>query len=427
MAATSGKRFEWIGHYACLAYNKDMQNSTKRFQPMPHMRNVGNLAFSAIILWLVTALAAAEASPASKSADPPSLVRHLAEAGIVRTVGVACRQEKQAGYYGTGAVITPDGYILTSTTVVPVGADEIKVHFDGPKILAARIIESHKEFEATLLKVDARDLAFFPVAREMPSVGQRAFTFSNAHEVMQLGSRASFSMGVFSGVYDVEDLGGESGYHGPAIETSAAVNPGSDGGPIVNQCGQLCGILSLNSSPRRWQGIGVPIMQLLEQFRAFKEGKLKLSFEPLTAAARRRIGVLAASARQVSSYLVGVTVQRKFPAEVLARASWDTYRQKIKDWDKLSATEKLLRQDAYTEVQRLLEVNQILRRPAAAVTGMVVSPDGLVLTSTFNVGDDMFSKTRPAANRRRAGSSRTVADLVNGKTPPTSCDGEESD
>ena len=228
---------------------------------MPRLGNVGNLVFSAITLGLVTALAAAGPPPDTKPADPPSLTRHLAEAGIVRTVGIACSQERQAGYYGTGAVITPDGYIITSTTVVPAGADEIKVHFDGLKSFTARIIESHKELEATLLKVDARDLAFFPVAREMPSVGQRAFTFSNAHDMMQMGSRAAFSMGVISGVYDVEDLGGESGYHGPAIETSAAVNPGSDGGPIVNQCGQLCGILSLNSSPRRWQGIGVPIMQ----------------------------------------------------------------------------------------------------------------------------------------------------------------------
>ena len=380
---------------------------------MPRMRNVGNLAFSAIILGLFTALAAAELPPASKPADPPSLIRHLAEAGIARTVGVACSQEKQAGYYGTGAVITPDGYILTSTTVVPAGADEIKVHFDGPKILAARIIESHKEFEATLLKVDARDLASFPVAREMPSVGQRAFTFSNAHDMMQMGSRASFSMGVFSGVYDIEDLGGESGYHGPAIETSAAVNPGSDGGPIVNQCGQLCGILSLNSSPRRWQGIGVPIMQLLEQFRAFKDGKLKLSFGPLaTASDRSELELLATSARDVSSYLVGVTVQRKFPTEVLPRVPWDTYRQRIKDWDKLSAAEKLRRQDSYTEVERLLETNQILRRPPAALTGMIVSPEGHILTSAFNVGEDAVFKDKASGKPPVIEFRGTEAELV---------------
>jgi len=362
---------------------------------MPRTANVGNLVFPSIILGLVTALAAAGPPPTAKPADPPSLIRYLAETGLARSVGIACSQEKQAGYYGTGAVITADGYIVTSTTVVPPGADEIRVHFDGPKILKARIIETNKQFEATLLKVDAKDLAFFPLAREVPAVGQQAFTFSNANDMMQTGSRASFSMGVVSGVYDVEDLGGESGYHGPAIETSAAVNPGSDGGPIVNQCGQLCGVLSLNSSPRRWQGIGVPIMPLVEQFQAFKDGKLKVSFQPLAAAADGdELESLAASAREIGGYLVGVTVERKFPAEVLPRTPWDSYRQRIKDWGKLSAAEKLRRQDSYAGVERLLETNQILRRPPAALTGMIVSPEGHILTSAFNVGDDIVFKDK---------------------------------
>ena len=78
------------------------------------------------------------AGPHSAPADPPALIRQVAEAGIARTVGIACSQEKQAGFYGTGAVITPDGYIITSTTVVPAGADEIKVYFDGPKVLKAQ-------------------------------------------------------------------------------------------------------------------------------------------------------------------------------------------------------------------------------------------------------------------------------------------------
>jgi S1-C subfamily serine protease len=35
-----------------------------------------------------------------------------------------------------------------------------------------------------------------------------------------------------------------------------------------------------------------------------------------------------------------------------------------------------------------MEVNQLLRRPAASATGVIVSADGLVLTSLFNVGGD---------------------------------------
>ena len=37
---------------------------------------------------------------------------------------------------------------------------------------------------------------------------------------------------------------------------------------------------------------------------------------------------------------------------------------------------------------RAFEVNQLLRRPAADSTGLVVAADGLILTSLFNLGDD---------------------------------------
>ena len=120
-----------------------------------------------------------------------------------------------------------------------------------------------------------------------------------------------------------------------------------------------------------------------------------MSYEPLAAVSDRdELESLGACARDVSSYLVGVTVQRKFPAEVLPRVPWDTYRQRIKDWDKLSAAEKLRRQDSYTDVERLLEANQILRRPPAPLTGLIVSPEGHILTSAFNVGEDTVFKDR---------------------------------
>lgn len=72
--------------------------------------------------------------------------------------------------------------------------------------------------------------------------------------MLRLSGRASFSMGHVSGIYEVKNQGGESLYSGMAIETSAAVNPGADGGPILNDLGQLCGIISLNVSASRWQG-----------------------------------------------------------------------------------------------------------------------------------------------------------------------------
>ena len=100
---------------------------------MPHKGNVRRFAFSAIVLGLVTTPAEAGPPSATKPADPLAHVRQVAEAGIVRTVGMACSQAEPGGLLGSGAVITPDGYIITSTTVVPAAADEIKVTWTAPR------------------------------------------------------------------------------------------------------------------------------------------------------------------------------------------------------------------------------------------------------------------------------------------------------
>ncbi len=121
-----------------------------------------------------------------------------------------------------------------------------------------------------------------------------------------------------SGLYRAENQGGESVYAGSAIETSAAINPGSDGGPIVDAQGQLCGIVSLNVSPLRWQGLGVPMPELLVGLPKLKSGEVKLRDAPLVAqAGPSPFTALARQAAELSGCLVGLVVERKFPAETV--------------------------------------------------------------------------------------------------------------
>jgi S1-C subfamily serine protease len=282
---------------------------------------------------------------------------------------------------------------------VPPGADEIKVVFYGPTVRDAKIVEADEKLEATLLKVDAQDLEFFPIARDVPAVGEPAYTFGNAHQVMSFGGRAFFSEGIISGVYEVADLGGESMYAGPAIETTAAINQGSDGGPIVNSRGQLCAIVSLNVSLQRWQGVGVPTSELLKRLRALSDDKLGVTHDPLFEQPQAETP-LSEHAKKVAEYLVGIAVERQYPPEVLPRVPWEQYRGEIEGWDQKELDEKRERIGTFFGMGRLFEVNQQLRRPAGPVTGVIISPDGFVLTSGFNVGVDVVF-TNPKTRKVR--------------------------
>jgi len=329
---------------------------------------------------------------AGRAAEPAA---ELADHVLAATVGLSSTTADGAAFTGTGTVITPAGHILTSTGAVPPDAASIKVTFPAYVIREATLLASDAVLGVSLVKVEAEGLSSLGVSRDVPPLGTLAFTASDVDRVMLSNGRASFSRGLVSGLYDVSPQG-ESPYAGPVIETTAAVNPGSDGGPLVDAEGRLCGVISLGVSPLRWQGVAVPTAVLLEQFAPLASATLPLEFEPRAGlavapadrAAARSGAALRQAAEGIAASLVGIEVARRYPPEELPRISWEAHRRTISDWEKLSREDRLRRFMAFATSARMLEVNQLLRRPAGGVTGLIVAPDGLVLTSLFNVGID---------------------------------------
>lgn len=342
----------------------------------------------------VLMLASAGAGAAGDARLPAT--RAVADRVLAATVGISSKAaDGVAAFSGTGTLVTPAGHILTSTSVVPPGAIDIEVVLPGFDRRKATLVAAAGDLAASLIKVEGESLPCLPVSRVQPGVGEIAYTASDVDHVMLTSARASFSRGLVSGIYRVTKQG-ESLYEGPALETTAAVNPGSDGGPLVDAGGRLCGVISLGVSPQRWQGLAVPTAVLVERFAALRgadvplvdEPAAELAADPATAAAAERVVDLGRAAAAVSPYLVGIEVARRFPPESLPRTSWEAHRSDINAWDTLPARERATRFAAFANVDRALEVNQLLRRPPGGVTGLLVSPEGHVLTSLFNVGDD---------------------------------------
>jgi S1-C subfamily serine protease len=371
-----------------------------------------------VSLLLVVSVAASLVASPARAAGPPA-TRAVADHVLAATVGITTKTSDGGGFSGTGSVITPTGHVLTSTSVVPSDASEIKVMFPGFVVRDAKLVATDDTLAASLIKVDAKELSFLPVARETPSIGSLAYSASDVDRVLLTNGRASFSRGIISGRYDVTKQG-ESTYAGPVLETTAAVNPGSDGGPLVDASGRLCGVISLGVSPLRWQGVAVPSTVLLEKFSVLTSSEVPLSFDappnladdPATRAAAERADALGRVAAFVAPSLVGIEVTRKFSPEELPRVSWQEHRESIKNWDKLSKADKQKRFGAFANVARAFEVNQLLRRPPGAVSGLVISPDGFVLTSLFNVGDDTAFVSKATGKPRTFAATSPIEKLL---------------
>lgn len=177
------------------------------------------------------------------------------------------QQQQQVGY-GSGVIISTDGYIVTNNHVVN-GADEITVTLNERTVYPAKVIGRDENTDVALIKIEANNLPFIPFGNsESLKVGEWVLAVGNP---MNLGT--TVTAGIVSakarnlGIIDGEK--NENRYQNNPffqqqqqqsksskslsiesfIQTDAAVNPGNSGGALVNLSGELVGINTAIISP----------------------------------------------------------------------------------------------------------------------------------------------------------------------------------
>ena len=360
------------------------------------------------ILWLAVAGVMGIVSGAAGADD----IHAIADRVLACTVSVSCRIEG-GSFSGSGFVVSPDGHVITTASVVPVGATDITLLLPGFQRRPASVVAADESLSVTLLKLTGEgSLPALTLSSTLPAIGDVAFTAGDVDDVMLANGRASFSRGVISGRYDVEKQP-EAAFAGRVIETTAAVNPGSDGGPLVDAAGRVVGVITVAVSPRRWQGVAVPMAILLEKFAPLKSGDVQITVDAAEPPpSQPPLAGLRRAAAAVAPFLVAVEVERTWPPERLPRDSWDEYRRRLNGWDKLPPSERRKQFAAFAARARTLDVNQLLRRPTGPATGLVVSADGFVLTSSFNIGEDTAYVVQATGQPRRFTADESVEKLM---------------
>lgn len=155
--------------------------------------------------------------------------------------------------YGTGIVISDNGYIATNNHVVA-GSDSINVTFIDGTEYEATLVGADKTTDLAVIKIDAEGLtpAGFGESDQL-LVGETVVAIGNP-----LGSNLAGS--VTSGIVSALDrVISTEGYSQKYIQTDAAINPGNSGGPLVNIEGKVIGINTLKTYLAGYDDYGVPI------------------------------------------------------------------------------------------------------------------------------------------------------------------------
>ena len=144
---------------------------------------------------------------------------------------------------GTGVIVNADGTILTALHVVN-GADSVKVTYtDGTQSAAEVAGADPKQDIATLTPAKLPETVVPAVLGGGLAVGDDVVAIGNP-----LGLTATTTSGVVSGLNRVLSSD-KSGDIAGLIQFDAAVNPGSSGGPLLNDRGQVTGIIVALANP----------------------------------------------------------------------------------------------------------------------------------------------------------------------------------
>jgi len=160
---------------------------------------------------------------------------------------------------GSGAIIDPEGYVVTNEHVVRKAS---KIHLtlsDGTKC-DGRLVSADPDSDLALVKVDAdKPLPVVPMGRSNDlMVGETVIALGNP-----FGLESTVTVGVLSAKNRSVMLRGQEAYAG-LMQTDAAINPGNSGGALVNIHGELIGINVAIHAEAEGIGFAIPVDKVRE-------------------------------------------------------------------------------------------------------------------------------------------------------------------
>jgi serine protease Do len=146
--------------------------------------------------------------------------------------------------FGSGVIISDDGYIVTNNHVVQ-NSNQIIVVLNDKREFEAKLIGTDPSSDIALLKIKANELVYLPWGNsDNLQVGEWVLAVGNPFNLTStvtagIVSAKAKNIGIIQDQNRMESF----------IQTDAAVNMGNSGGALVNTVGELVGINTAIISP----------------------------------------------------------------------------------------------------------------------------------------------------------------------------------
>ena len=234
-----------------------------------------------LLAFLAIAFCGCRSGMQSSVEDLPTMIHHAQERVFPSLVFVKpIRQYVASGervlqqVFGSGVIISPDGYVVTNSHVAN-EATEIKCVLFDSEMLPARLVGLDPDTDLALLQIQ------LPAGHSpLPAC---EFTDSEMIQpgqfVLALGSPFGFSRSISLGIISCPRRYLDIAPYNLWIQTDAAINPGNSGGPLVDARGKIVGITTLRISRGENIGFAIPsntVQRVIAELRA--KGKVERAY-----------------------------------------------------------------------------------------------------------------------------------------------------
>jgi len=179
----------------------------------------------------------------------PAIVKKISPAVVV----VETQKGNKKGL-GTGFFINSRGQIVTNYHVI-YGADNAVVRTQaGRRYPVKRIVAENREADLVLITADipGQEISPVEISGKLPEVGEKIYAIGHP-----MGLEKTVSEGIVSAIRKLPKLG-------DIIQITAAISPGSSGGPVFNASGVVIGVARATLRAGQNLNFAVPGQKVLQ-------------------------------------------------------------------------------------------------------------------------------------------------------------------
>ena len=240
---------------------------------------------------------------------------------------------------GSGFIIHPEGYLLTNHHVVA-SANQITVVVPGKGSFAASVVADDDYKDLALLKIEVSNLAYLPIGESQKVKVLDTIYVLGYPLAPALGADVSASEGQVNAIRDSGKI--------PLLQIDANVNPGNSGGPVLNDRGEVVGVVvskinaafflkETGSIPER-VNFAIPI----NEARGMVRQAYPLDFEPSQKAERLSNQEIFDESRKATVFIIANSASKEVLKSSPTPAPQALAPQTGNPWDFIVSVEKNL-------------------------------------------------------------------------------------